>query len=160
MEIEIERAKRFGHDLSLVMIDLDDFKRVNDTFGHLQGDEVLKAVGRILAGESRGIDNASRYGGEEFAIALPETGPTGAEEQAERLRELIEAESVPIDEGQILHVTASFGTATSPALGGTVRELIAAADAALYSAKHDGKNQVVVQTEPVEPGPELKAHFE
>lgn len=156
MEMEIERAKRFEHELSLVMIDLDDFKLVNDTFGHLQGDEVLKAVGRILVAESRGIDNASRYGGEEFAIALPETGPQGAYEQAERLRELIEAEAVPMGDGQVLHVTASFGTATTPHVAESVRVLIATADSALYTAKRNGKNQVISATERVEPGPGLK----
>ena len=73
MDKEAARARRFGHDLSLLILDIDDFKRVNDTYGHPQGDAVLKAIGRILADESRGIDVPARYGGEEFVVALPET---------------------------------------------------------------------------------------
>jgi diguanylate cyclase (GGDEF)-like protein len=160
MEVELERARRFNHSLSLVMIDLDDFKQVNDTFGHLNGDEVLRAVGRVLRSQSREIDSAARYGGEEFAVALPETGPEGAHEQAERIRELIEAESIDLGDGKTLHVTASFGTATSPGVAGSVRELIAGADSALYTAKRNGKNRVVTATEPVELGPELNPAFE
>ena len=71
---EAARAERFGHELSLIMLDIDDFKQINDTYGHLQGDEVLRMVGRVLQTESRGVDEPARYGGEEFAVALPETG--------------------------------------------------------------------------------------
>ena len=94
MAKEDERAQRFGHDLSLLMLDIDDFKQVNDTHGHLQGDEVLRMVGRVLSQESRGIDEPARYGGEEFAVALPETGLAGAVELAERIRARIESERV------------------------------------------------------------------
>ena len=115
MEREAARAQRFGHDLSLLILDIDDFKRVNDTYGHPQGDAVLRAVGRILAEESRGIDFPARYGGEEFVIALPETGTEGASEVAERIRERIEAEAVPLlDGGGEIRVTASLGLATLP----------------------------------------------
>ena len=141
---EAARAERFGHALSLIILDVDDFKRVNDTYGHLQGDEVLRAIGRILESEPRAIDEPARYGGEEFVVALPETGSEGAVELAERIRSrLEEAEIPPIDGGEPLRVTASVGTATLPDAAGTVRELFEAADEALYEAKRQGKNRVV-----------------
>ena len=141
---EAARAERFGHALSLLMLDIDDFKQVNDTHGHLQGDEVLRRVGRILEEESRGIDEPARYGGEEFAIALPETNSQGAAEVAERVRERIETEDVPFVEREgRMQVTASIGVATMPEAARDVRTLIAAADAALYAAKRGGKNRVV-----------------
>jgi diguanylate cyclase (GGDEF)-like protein len=140
---EAARALRFKHDLSLVILDIDDFKHVNDTYGHLQGDAVLRAIGRILHAESRGIDEPARYGGEEFVVALPETGIEGALEVAERIRARIEAEPVGRVEGDgEIRITASLGAATMPAVGAEVRELIAAADAALYEAKRSGKNRV------------------
>jgi len=142
---EAARAQRFSHSLSLLMLDIDDFKRVNDTHGHLVGDDVLRRIGRILQAESRGIDEPARYGGEEFVVALPETGMQGAEELAERVRERIEAEPVPLsDGGEALRVTASLGVASIPDSASDVRGLIAAADAALYAAKRAGKNRVVM----------------
>ena len=154
IEREAARAERFRHDLSLVMLDLDDFKQVNDTHGHLQGDEVLQAIGRILDAESRGIDEAARYGGEEFVVALPETGIEGALEVAERIRARIEAEPVPMLDGKgELRITASIGAASFPVSAHTVRELIAAADEALYRAKRDGKNRVVAAAVKSAPAP-------
>src|SRR3954454_222816 len=141
---EDERAHRFGHDLSLLLLDIDDFKQVNDTHGHLKGDDVLRMVGRVLDQESRGIDEPARYGGEEFAVALPETGLAGAVELAERIRARIEAERVAGVDGQpALRVTASVGAASIPVSAAGARDLIAAADAALYEAKRSGKNRVV-----------------
>jgi len=141
---EAARAERFGHELSLIILDIDDFKHVNDTYGHLQGDEVLRMVGRVLNLESRGVDEPARYGGEEFAIALPETGPEGAIELAERIRVRIEAERVPMTDGSVtLSVTASIGTASMPGSADGAQALIAAADAALYEAKREGKNRVM-----------------
>lgn len=154
IEREAARAERFRHELSLVMLDLDDFKQVNDTHGHLQGDEVLRAVGRILDAESRGIDEAARYGGEEFVVALPETEIEGALEVAERIRARIEAEPVPMLDGKgDLRITASIGAASFPAAAHSVRELIAAADEALYRAKRDGKNRVVAAAVKGAPAP-------
>ncbi len=142
---EAARAARFRQELSLLILDLDDFKRINDEHGHPAGDAVLRAVGRILAGESRGIDTAARYGGEEFVVALPETSPDGALEVAERIRAKIEAERVPLPAGGgEVRVTASLGLATLPAAAIDAHDLIAAADAALYEAKRGGKNRVVV----------------
>ncbi len=140
---EAARAQRFRHNLSLIMLDIDDFKRVNDTYGHLQGDEVLRAIGAVLASESRGVDEPARYGGEEFAVALPETGLDGAIELAERIRARIESEAIPrIDGSGTLRVTASLGAASMPASADSTQALIAAADAALYEAKRSGKNTV------------------
>jgi diguanylate cyclase (GGDEF)-like protein len=140
---EAIRAARFGHELSLIMLDLDDFKQVNDTYGHLQGDEVLRMVGRVLRLESRGIDEPARYGGEEFAVALPETGIDGALELAERMRARIEAEPVRrTGRSGSIKVTASAGVASMYVTEDGADELIAAADAALYEAKRAGKNRV------------------
>ena len=144
MAREEERAQRFGHDLSLIMLDIDDFKEVNDKYGHLQGDDVLRMVGRILDEESRGIDEPARYGGEEFAVALPETGLAGAAELGERIRARIESERVPGRNGAAaLRVTTSVGAASMPASAESVQGLVAASDAALYEAKRSGKNRVV-----------------
>jgi diguanylate cyclase (GGDEF)-like protein len=141
---ESQRIGRFGGDLSLVLLDVDDFKQVNDTYGHLQGDEVLKELGRILQLESRGIDESARYGGEEFVLALPETPKGGAIEVAERVRERIASTEVQgVDGNAPLAVTASIGVASMPEDGADSRSLIAAADAALYEAKRSGKNRVV-----------------
>ncbi len=140
---EAARARRFGHELSLIMLDIDDFKRVNDTYGHLQGDEVLRMVGKVLDDESRGVDEPARYGGEEFAVALPETGLEGATELAERIRGRIKSEAVERGGAAgTLKVTASLGTATLPDCAATAHDLIAAADGALYEAKRLGKNRV------------------
>ena len=139
---EVERAKRFDRPLSVVMLDLDDFKEINDNHGHLQGDQVLREVGRILKSESREVDEPARYGGEEFAIALPETRIDGAMEVGERIRRRLEAVLVPLDgrTGEI-RIRASVGVAGSPEQAPEVRSLIRAADQALYRAKQQGKNR-------------------
>ena len=140
---EADRAERFGHELSLIMLDIDDFKQINDTYGHLQGDKVLRMVGRVLQLESRGVDEPARYGGEEFAVALPETGLEGALDLAERVRVRIESEQVPRAGGAgAVSVTASVGAASMPGSADGAEALIAAADAALYEAKRAGKNRV------------------
>ena len=146
MVAEVERSKRFGQDLGLVMLDIDDFKAVNDTYGHQQGDVVLREVARILRASSREIDEPARYGGEELAVVLPGTDLQGAYNLAERVREGIEALRMPIvgdASAEPLRVTASFGAAALPASGGSVRALVAAADEALYEAKRSGKNRTV-----------------
>jgi diguanylate cyclase (GGDEF)-like protein len=147
---EASRAERFGHQLSLVILDVDNFKTVNDTYGHLQGDEVLRLIGKLLLDLPRAVDQPARYGGEEFVVALPETGTGGAVELAERIRERLAEEEIPLLDGSgVLKVTASFGTATIPLSAGTVRQLFAAADDALYEAKRSGKNRVVTAPERV-----------
>jgi diguanylate cyclase (GGDEF)-like protein len=144
---EVARSQRFDQGLGLVMLDLDNFKQINDTYGHQQGDVVLREVARVLRDSSRAIDLPARYGGEELAVVLPGTDLDGAFDLAERVREGIEALEFPLaDEGgesKVIRITASLGAA---ALGDGIedmRELVAAADAALYRAKRAGKNQTV-----------------
>jgi diguanylate cyclase (GGDEF)-like protein len=145
MAAEVERTRRFGHELGLIMLDIDDFKRVNDTYGHLQGDMVLREVAHVLRESSREIDEPARYGGEEMAVALPQTGLQGAYEFAERVRQRIEGLKLPLLEGEgTLRVTASFGVASLPHSAKVDKDaLVAAADAALYRAKRSGKNRTV-----------------
>jgi diguanylate cyclase (GGDEF)-like protein len=143
---EVERAKRFGGDMGLIMLDIDNFKRVNDTYGHMQGDLVLREVARVLRESSREIDEPARYGGEEMAVALPGTDLDGAFNFAERVRHAIESLELPLIEGGgTLRVTASFGAAAVEAGNGAADkdDLVAAADAALYRAKRSGKNRTV-----------------
>jgi diguanylate cyclase (GGDEF)-like protein len=133
---EISRAERFEHPLAVVLIDLDDFKRTNDSYGHAGGDLLLSAVARILASTARQGDTVARFGGEEFVAVLPETDLPGARRLAERLR--IAIESCHVGE---MRATASLGVATL-APGDTVEGIIAAADSALYKAKERGRNRV------------------
>jgi diguanylate cyclase (GGDEF)-like protein len=140
---EIERSRRFQSSVGLAMLDIDNFKRVNDTYGHQQGDLVLLEVARCLRALSRDIDEPARYGGEELAVILPQTDLGGAELLAERMRSAIEALNVKrLDGHGTLSVTASFGVASLPQSAGDKESLIAAADAALYRAKGAGKNRV------------------
>jgi diguanylate cyclase (GGDEF)-like protein len=141
---EVERAQRFGVPVGLVMLVLDDFKKINDQYGHLAGDNVLKAVSGALRGAIRDIDQASRYGGEEFAVILPHTTIDGAARLAERLRQAIAERVASAPDGRQIRITASFGVAGLPAHAATQVELIATADAALYHAKQTGKNRVSV----------------
>ena len=126
------------------MIDLDHFKRVNDTYGHLVGDDVLRDVAQLLSDTIRGSDIVARYGGEEFLVLLPETDDDGAESFAERIRAAVEAHVVQQDAGgAALRLTASVGVAVFPAARiESVEDLFARADAALYRAKADGRNRV------------------
>jgi diguanylate cyclase (GGDEF)-like protein len=143
LDRELERSRRFETPLGLLMMDIDDFKLVNDTYGHQQGDEVLAQVAGVLRDHSRELDTAARYGGEEMAVVLPQTGVEGAEMLAERIREAVEALRVPqVRGGGVLGVTASFGVASVPDAAVDRAGLIAAADAALYRAKRGGKNRV------------------
>lgn len=139
---EIERTRRFQQDLGLVMLDIDDFKQVNDSYGHQQGDLVLREVARILREYSREVDSPARYGGEELALLLPGTNAEGAFNLAERLRAGIESLAVRRLDGEgTIGVTASVGVASASGSASNARELIAAADAALYEAKRSGKNK-------------------
>jgi diguanylate cyclase (GGDEF)-like protein len=141
---EIGRGQRLGGRLSVVLADLDDFKLVNDRFGHHAGDEVLLAFADLLREHGRDVDVAARLGGEEFAILLPETGIEGASAGAERLRRSLAELGLPLgDNGQEVHVTASFGVAEL-SNGQSLDALLRAADTALYEAKGKGKNRVEV----------------
>lgn len=146
---EFTRAKRYDHPLSLLMIDIDNFKMVNDTHGHQAGDKVLKAVAQSAVRCTRNqIDTMARYGGEEFAVILPETDGEGALQFAERIRQGVESMVTPVTskkDGPInLRVEVSIGVATFPEHAKSHGDLIFAADNALYSAKEGGRNLVVV----------------
>jgi diguanylate cyclase (GGDEF)-like protein len=138
---EITKGQRLGARLSVVLADLDDFKLVNDGFGHHAGDEVLLAFADLLRAHGRDVDVAARLGGEEFAILLPETGREGASVVAERLRQSLSARVIRIGEKAEVTVTASFGVAELEE-GQSVDALLRAADSALYRAKELGKNRV------------------
>ncbi|MBI5633241.1 MAG: GGDEF domain-containing protein [Nitrospirae bacterium] len=139
---ELKRSERHETPLSLLLTDIDFFKKVNDTYGHPVGDLVLKGVSKILQKEIRDIDTAARYGGEEFVVILPGTDSMGAKNFAERLRKAITAETFS-SEGRTLKITTSIGIATMPADARTKEELIERTDQALYHAKHNGRNQSV-----------------
>jgi diguanylate cyclase (GGDEF)-like protein len=136
---EIERATRFESNLAVLMVDIDQFKRLNDEFGHLLGDEVLRQVSSIFSDHLRKIDVVCRYGGEEFAILLPETAWQNALQVADKLRLFIERWPFP---GVPRPVTVSAGAATFPEHGRVRDELVKAADAGLYAAKQAGRNCV------------------
>ena len=147
LDEEADRVNRYGGGLGVVMADLDDFKRVNDTWGHQVGDEVLRRTGAAIKRASRRIDIAARYGGEEFAVILPLTDRDGAVAFAERLRVAVERETVVVD-GATFSITLSAGVAfhaDGPKRGGiNPTTLVRAADEALYAAKRLGKNLVCV----------------
>lgn len=143
MVAEVERARRFGQPMSLVMLDIDNFKTINDTYGHQQGDRVLAEVARVLRHSSREIDSPARYGGEELAVVLPGTDLDGAFQLAERVRRGIAGLTIVPPEGGRMTVTASFGVAALPENAEDAGALLAAADAALYDAKRAGKNKTV-----------------
>ena len=145
---EMDRARRYGSVLGLLLVDLDHFKRVNDTHGHLVGDHVLREVARLLAAQARSADLVARYGGEEFVVVLPETPLDGALVFAERVREQIAEHPFVGSSGQPMALTASIGVAAYAGhgrnAGHTVEELFARADEALYRSKAEGRNRVVV----------------
>ncbi len=139
MAEELERARRFGAGMAVIMVDIDHFKRLNDEFGHLIGDEVLRQVSSIFHQQLRKIDVVCRYGGEEFAILLSQTNPVHAVTVADKLRVIVEERQFP---GVPRPVTISAGAASYPDDGTTRDELVKAADAGLYAAKQAGRNRV------------------
>jgi len=141
LSAEIARAGRSGAALSLAIVDVDYFKRINDRFGHLSGDDVLRAVASTARATVRGHDMLARIGGEEFAVVMPETNATEAECASNRVRLAIAGAPIRVQSGDRLSVTASAGTATLRP-GESATDLIARADAALYEAKTAGRNAV------------------
>ena len=142
----LAHSRRYGRKCSLILTDVDHFKSVNDTYGHLTGDQVLKGVARILREQARDTDIVARYGGEEFAILMPETEAKGAKVIAERIREAIKAEVFQTEMGP-LKVTLSLGIATAPDHGTDKLVLVEQADQCLYYAKRHGRNQSVTVAE-------------
>ncbi|MBU2498801.1 MAG: diguanylate cyclase [Proteobacteria bacterium] len=143
LSTEVTRSRRYRRPFALLMIDIDHFKQYNDTYGHLAGDDVLRMMAAAFKNSVRGCDYAARYGGEEFAMMLPETGPDGAMQTAERIRTKVEKELFTCDE-QTVKITVSIGISTFPENGDDLNALISSADAALYQAKEEGRNRVIL----------------
>jgi diguanylate cyclase (GGDEF)-like protein len=147
IEEEIERSRRYGTAFSVVMMDVDDFKRLNDAHGHLMGDRVLRGIANVVKSQMRGVDTASRYGGEEIAVILPRTEMIHAYTVGERIRGAISELRITTDGDvpEALRVTASFGIASYPeSKAADGEDLVRRADRALYRAKQTGKNRVEV----------------
>lgn len=138
LEREISRTLRYNHPFCLILLDIDNFKVVNDTHGHEAGDEAIRQLSKTLQAGTRGIDLAARIGGEEFAVILTETDFSGGIDVAERLRQAIKSTKIP----GVGHITASFGVAEFPLCAETERELFTRTDAALYEAKRLGRDRV------------------
>lgn len=143
---EIERSRRYAHSFALLLLDIDFFKRVNDTHGHPAGDHVLREIARVLNESTRPIDTAARYGGEEFAVVLPEAQDEGAFITAERIRRTIAAITLTLDDGAPLKLTVSIGIGLFPQHGHSAASLLEMTDQALYKAKTTGRNRVVMAT--------------
>ena len=150
LRFELARAARFGGEICLVLADLDDFKLVNDRYGHPFGDELLKEFANAMRATVRDSDIAARWGGEEFALVLPGTSSEGGALLARRIREIVESRMLQAPDGTDVRLTSSFGVASYPECE-EFGELLAAADSALYGAKREGKNRVVVSPESIKP---------
>lgn len=142
LEQEIERARRYGSPLSVLMIDIDHFKQINDRYGHAAGDIVLTELGRVLTQDLRVTEIIARYGGEEFVIVLPQTSASAAVIAAERLRKRVETHSFPIGGDYAISLTISIGVAGMEDKNMTRTDLLERADKALYAAKENGRNAV------------------
>lgn len=146
-EHELARAKRYGSELSLLMADIDFFKKVNDTYGHQAGDIVLKKLAGVFLLALRDIDFAARFGGEEFVLILPETNAENALKTAERLRASVNDIQIPLQQGELIKCTISIGVASYSSSGNdSVEKLISGADKALYAAKETGRNKVCLDS--------------
>jgi diguanylate cyclase (GGDEF)-like protein len=152
LEEEISRGMRYGSPLSVVLVDIDHFKRVNDTFGHLAGDRVLQAVADLFRSKLRESDLIGRFGGEEFLLILPHTDLMGAEAFCHRLRDHVEKQAIAVGE-QTVHITASFGLASVSRDSDTWQKLLRVADRNLYRAKSLGRNRVIAEVETIDTVP-------
>jgi diguanylate cyclase (GGDEF)-like protein len=147
---ETKRAARSGRPLSLLFVDLDGFKTINDTHGHLFGSRALVEAASVIQGGARETDVVARFGGDEFALVLPDTGLSGAVAVAERIRERIAAYEFLAKDGLVIRLTASVGVATLPDMTGSADGLVQAADAAMYQVKARGKNGIQAGTVPAD----------
>ena len=147
LDAEIYRSRRYGYEFSIIFIDLDRFKMVNDTHGHLAGSKLLSLVGDLIKSNLRLIDYAFRYGGDEFVILLPQTGKEQAFVVVQRLKDLFNSTVFLAEEGLNLKLTASFGLACFPQDGQTRNELLLLADKAMYLAKQTRRNSIAVANE-------------
>ena len=145
MDREVRRSARMGRGFSMLMLDLDDLKPVNDTFGHQYGDRLLQGITEVLQRTVRATDTAARYGGDEFVVLLPETDLQGAFIVAEKLRRDVAALTIRVDERSV-RTSVSVGLVSFPEDGETIEQLVSAVDAAMYEAKRRGKNQIVGYT--------------
>jgi diguanylate cyclase (GGDEF)-like protein/PAS domain S-box-containing protein len=144
-QAELERAKRYNHPLSMMMLDIDHFKRVNDTYGHDAGDDVLQGLANIVLGVLRQVDCFARIGGEEFAVLLPDTDQDGAVNVAERVREAVEKTSIVSRSGE-LFITISIGVSTLSGNIDDLERMLKTADVALYASKRNGRNMVSISS--------------
>jgi diguanylate cyclase (GGDEF)-like protein len=147
LDREIRRAERYGTELSILFLDLDRFKLVNDTHGHLVGSSTLRQLSRLIEGCVRQVDTVARYGGDEFTILLVDTGERVGRTIAERIRQSVERHAFEAGPGRTHRLTCSVGVATYPAHGRTREALLDASDKAMYRAKSQGRNRVVSATE-------------
>ena len=152
LEQEVQRTRRSARGFCVLMIDLDGLKTINDSMGHLRGDEVLRSVGRVVMSSIRGVDSAYRYGGDEFLILLPETEFIGAYVVAEKIREGVE-EIAELHGAERAPTSVSIGLVSHPEDGASAEELMIAADRAMYQAKSLGKNQISGNPRPRRSGP-------
>ena len=146
---ELRRRRRYGAAVCFLLLDLDHFKRINDTHGHLIGDQILASVGQLLRTELRDLDMAGRYGGEEFGIVLPSTDLAAGRELAERMRGRLASAVYVLGHGQTFQVTGSFGLAEAEGFDQTISDLLTRADQALYDAKAGGRNRVHISIGPM-----------
>jgi diguanylate cyclase (GGDEF)-like protein len=154
IETEVLRSNRYTGSVSLIFMDIDYFKHINDNYGHLVGSKVLVEMARLLITHLRDVDIVARYGGDEFVMILPQTPPLRAGKTAERIRQTVEDHTFLAKEGYNLHITASFGVASYPESARTKEDLLRMADEAMYRVKHDTRNGVytIIPEAPAEPG--------
>ncbi len=147
LKIEQQRTQRYGKAFSLLLLDIDHFKKTNDSHGHVAGDAVLKAFAAILVQQTRDLDSVARYGGEEFVVVLPETAGGGAKVVAERIRKAVSSTPFALPDGHEIDITVSIGIACFPHSAGNIEAMLERADQALYLAKNTGRNRISLYQE-------------
>jgi diguanylate cyclase (GGDEF)-like protein len=151
LDAEIYRSTRYGYEFSVIFIDIDHFKQVNDLYGHLVGSKLLWVIGDIIKSNLRLIDYAFRYGGDEFVVLLPQTSKENAVSVVRRVKDLLTSKTFFTDENMNVKVTASFGVATFPSDGRTRKEILRMADEAMYLVKNTTRNNIALAGEGIRP---------